>query len=105
PRPQPTLELLLAQLPQQVGKRNLDRADDAALVAHGGGLGQVERVLDADIRRRQDRADRAWIDPSVRVPADVLVDRTVVHARAATNAAQRFLELAAENGGTARIAD
>src|SRR5438034_476148 len=82
------LELLLAELAQQIGQRDFHRTDDSALVAQGRSLRQIERTLDADVRRRQDRADRTWIDPPVRVPADVLVDRSMVHGRTTTEAAE-----------------
>jgi len=65
PRPQPPRELLLAQLSQKVGQRDLDRTHDPALIAQGRRLRQIERVFEADVRRRQDRADRPGIDPAV----------------------------------------
>ena len=97
PGAQRALELLLAQFPEQVGQRNAHRADDAALVAHRRRLRQFERVLQPDVRRRQDRADRPRVHPAVGMPADVLIDGTVVHARAAADALQRLPYLAAED--------
>ena len=49
----------------------------------------------ADQRRRQHRADRAWIDPAVGMAADGAVDRAVVHAGAAADAAQHLAQFAA----------
>ena len=55
---------LFAQLALQVGQRDLHRAHDAALVAQRRRLRQVQRILEADVHRRQDRADRARDRPS-----------------------------------------
>src|SRR6185295_19322449 len=71
PGPEVPLELLFAELPLQVGQRNLDGTYDTALVAHRRCVRQIERVLEADVHRCQDRADRSRIDPSVRMPSDV----------------------------------
>ena len=105
PRAQPALERVLAQLALQVGQRDLHRAHDAALVAQRRRRRQVLRLLEADVHRRQDRADRPRVDPAVRVPADVLVDGAMVHARAAADAAQRLAHVAAEDAGAPAVDD
>ena len=53
-------------------------------------------AMHADERRRQHRADRSGIHPPVGMAADGAVDRTVIHAGAAADAAQHLAELAAE---------
>src|SRR5688572_6590312 len=96
PGAQRALELPLAQLAHEIGQRDLHRAHDAALVAEGRGVGQVERVLQPHVGRRQHRSHGTGIDPAVGVAADALVDRAMVHARAAAYAAQHGLQLAAD---------
>ena len=103
PRAQTTLERLFAQLALQVRQRNAHRTDNPALVAHRRRRRQVLRILETDVHRRQDRADRAGIHPPVRMAADILIHRAVVHARAAADAAQRLADLAAENGRAAAV--
>ena len=71
--------------------------DRLAAAAEAGGVGQGRGVLDADEGRREDRADRPRIDPAVSVAADRVIDRAVVHAGAAADAAQGVLELAAQH--------
>src|SRR4051812_39352764 len=103
PGPETPLELLLAQLALKIRQRNLHGAHDAALIAERGRLRQVERILDADVRRREYGADGPGINPAVGMAADVLVDGTVVHARAATDALQRFAQLRAEERCAAAV--
>ena len=88
---------------QQVGQRDAHRTDDTALVAHRRRLRQLERVLEADVRRREDRADRSRIHPAVGVAADVLVHRAMIHARAAADAVQRLPDFAAEDARASGI--
>ena len=52
---------------------------------------------DADEGRRQHGSHRSGIDPAVGVAADRLIDRAMVHACAAADAAQHVLELAAQH--------
>ena len=61
------------------------------------GVGQVARLVDADQRRRQHRAHRPGIDPAIGVAAHRAIDRAMVHAGGAADAAQHVLELAAEH--------
>src|SRR5688500_8009455 len=103
PRPKPSLELLLAKLPHEVRKRDFNRTDDPALIAERGGVRKVERVFEADVSRREHRAHRPGIDPAVGVPPDALVDRAVIHARAASYAAQHRLHVAAEELAPSRV--
>ncbi len=105
PGPKAALERVLAQLPLQVRQRDLDRTHDAALVAQRRRRRQVLRLLEADVHRREDRADRPRIHPAVGVPADVLVDGAVIHAGAAADAAQRVADVAAEHVGAAAVDD
>ena len=67
--------------------------------------GRSSALLEADVHRRQDRADRAGIHPSVRMAADVLIDRAMVHAGAAADAAQRLADLAAQHVAAAAVDD
>src|SRR6185503_13048943 len=93
---QAALERFLAPGTQHLRDRNPHRADLLAAPAQRRGLGQRRRMLDADQRRRGDGADRPGIDPAVRMAADVMIDRAVVEAGAAADAAQHLLELGAE---------
>ena len=97
------LEFALAPVAHQVGQRNAHRADFLAAPAEGRGVRQVAGVLDADDARRQHRAHRPRIDPAIGVPADRRVDRAMVHAGAAADAAQHLAELAAEHRGAAVV--
>src|SRR6185437_6553741 len=105
PRAKIAAELHFAQLPQQVRQRNLHRTDDAALVAHRRRERQVERLVEADVHRRQHAADRARVDPSIRMTADALVHRTMVHAGAAADTAQRLRYVASEHVAAAAVDD
>src|SRR5262249_33109131 len=105
PRTEPLRKRLLAQLPLQVGERNLHRAYDTALVAERRRRGQILGVFEADVHRRQDGADRPGVDPAVGVPADVLVHGAMIHARAATDAAQRVAHVTCEHAGATAIDD
>ena len=71
--------------------------DALAAAAEGRGVGQVARLLDADQLRRQHRADRAGIDPAIGMAADRAIDRAMVHAGAAADAAQHVLHLGAQH--------
>src|SRR5690349_1051240 len=96
PRPQTPRELLLAQFPQEVRQGYFNRAHDTALIAERGRVRQVERLVETDVRWRQNGAHRARVDPAVRMSADALVDRAVVHARATAYAAQHRLHIGAK---------
>ena len=65
----------------------------------------MSRVLDADDAWRQHRAHRPGIDPAVGVAADRRVDRAMVHAGAAADAAQHLAELPAEHRAAAVVED
>ena len=60
-------------------------------------------LFHADQRGREHRAHRTGIDPAVSVAPDRMIDRAMIHAGAAANAAQHFLEARAEHGRTAVI--
>ena len=87
-------ELRLAPVPHQARQRDLHRAHLLAAPAEGRGVGQVAGIAHADQRRGEHRADRARIDPAVGMAADRRIDRAVVHAGAAADAAQHLAELA-----------
>ena len=53
--------------------------------------------------RRQHAAHRPRIDPAVGMAADRAIDRAIIHAGGAANAAEHILELAAEHAGAAII--
>src|SRR5439155_21331193 len=57
----------------------------------------IESVRKADVRWREDGPDRSRIHPAIAMSADGLINRTVVHARAAADALQRFSHFAAED--------
>ena len=90
-------------MPHQAGQGNAHRADALAAAAEGRGVGQVGCLLDADQLRRQDRADRAGVDPAIGMAADRAVDRAMVHAGAAADAAQHVLHPGAEHRGAAVV--
>ena len=92
-----TLELALAPVAHHAGQGNAHRADALAAPAEGRGVGQLPAFFHADQRGRQHRAHRARIDPTVRMAADRVIDRAMVHAGAAADAAQHVLELRAEH--------
>ena len=52
---------------------------------------------------REHRAHGAGIDPAIGVSADRVIDRAMVHAGAAADAAQHLLEARAEHGGAAVV--
>ena len=64
---------------------------------------QIERILEADVGRRQHRPHRSRINPAIGVPAHALVDRAVIHARTAADAAQHLLHVGADQLGAAPI--
>ena len=99
------LELALAPVPHQLGQGNAHRTDALAAAAEGRGVGQVGRFLDAQQLRRQHRADRAGIDPAIGMAADRAIDRAMVHAGAAADAAQHVLHLGAQHRGAAVVED
>ncbi len=102
-RRQVALELALAPVAHQLGQGDLHRADALALAAEGGGVGQMACLLYADQRRRQHAAHRAGIHPAIGVAADRAVDRAVVHAGGAADAAQHLLELGPQHRRTAIV--
>ena len=59
-------------------------------------------LVEADQRRRQHRAHRPGIDPAIGMAADRGIDRAMVEAGGAADAAQHVLELAAEQVGCGR---
>ena len=105
PWAKPALEGMLAQLALQIGQRDLHRTHDAALIAERRRRRQVLRLVEPDVHRRQDRADRPRIDPAVGVAADVLVDGAMVHAGAAADAAQRLADVASQHVGAPAVDD
>ena len=62
-------------------------------------------LLTAGEERREDRPDRPGVHPAVGVPADLAVDRTHVEARAAADAFEDLVQLAAEHVGAAVVED
>ena len=86
-RRQATLELALSPMSHHAGQRNADRAHLFAAAAEGRGVGQLPALGDADERGRQHRAHWSRIDPAVSMAADRLIDRAMVHAGAAADAA------------------
>src|SRR4029077_17850655 len=58
---------------------------------------------DADQARRQDRPHRTRINPAIGVAAYRRVDRTMVHARRATDAPKHVLEVTAEERAAAVV--
>ncbi|MDF2974733.1 MAG: hypothetical protein K0R61_5183 [Microvirga sp.] len=99
------LELPFAPVTHELGQGNAHRAHALAAAAEGGGVGQVAGLVDADERWRQHRAHGAGIDPAVSMPADRVIDRAMIHAGAAADAAQHLLEGRAEHGGAAVVED
>ena len=99
------LEFALAPVAHQLRQRDAHRAHFLAAPAEGRGVRQMPGVLDADDARRQHRAHRPGIDPAIGMPADRRVDRAMVHAGAAADAAQHVAELAAEHRGAAVVED
>ena len=98
-RGQVPLELPLAPVAHQGGQRNPHRADALALAAEGAGVRQVAGLVHADQRRRQHAAHRPGIDPAIGVAADGEIDRAVVQAGGAADAAQHVLERRAQHVG------
>ncbi len=102
-RRQVALEFALAPVAHQLGQRDLHRADALAFAAEGGGVRQMAGLLDADQRRRQHGAHRPGIHPAIGVAADRAVNRAVVHAGGAADAAQHVLEVGAQHRGAAVV--
>src|SRR5262245_7449531 len=99
------LELALAPAPHHARQRNAHRADLLAASAEGRGIRQVAGLVDADQARRKHRAHGARIDPAIRMAADRVIDRAMVHAGTAADAAEHLLERAAEHRRTAVVED
>ena len=78
-----------AQVHEDRGDVDLDRADLVTGAAQRGRPGQRRRLVQPAQQRRQDRADRAGIDGLVGLAADALVDRADVQAGRAADAVQR----------------
>ncbi len=104
-RRQVTLELTLAPVAHHVRQRDFHRADGFAPPAEARGVGEIAGLIDTDQHRCQHRAHGAGIDPAVSVTANLLVDRAVVHAGAAADAAQHVLEVGPEHGRAAVVKD
>ena len=83
-----------AEVDQDLGNVDLDRAHLVAGAAQRRGVGQRLRVLQILQLRRQDRADRTAVDRPVRVAAGLPVDRAGVQARGAADAVQRLARAA-----------
>ena len=80
----------IAQAQQQIGDRDVDRADLVARAAQAGGRGRSANSgkRSPGQQRRQHRADRSGVDAAVGVAARLPVDRADVQAGAAADAAQ-----------------
>ena len=102
-RAQPPREFALAPVPHHLRQRDLDRADALASAAEGRGVRQMAGLAQPDQRRGQHRPHRPGIDPAIGVPADRGIDRAMVEAGRAAQAAQHVLELAAEQLGAAVV--
>ena len=89
--------LPLAPVAHHLGQRNSHRADALAAPAESRGIGQMAGLIDADQARRQHRAHRPGIDPAIGMAADRAIDRAMVEAGRAADAAQHVLELGAEH--------
>ena len=103
PRAQAPLHLLLAQLAQQVRQRESRPGRRGCIRRTVWRPAAGRRHWPADVAGCQHAAHRARIDPAVGVAADLLVDRAVVHAGTAADAAQHLTELAADQAGTAAV--
>ncbi len=60
-------------------------------------------LIDPDQARGEHRAHRPGIDPAIGVTADRVIDRAMVHAGAAADAAQHVGEIAAQHGRAAVV--
>src|SRR5580704_7353134 len=74
-------------------QRDAHRTDFLAAPTEGRGVWQMARLVDADQAWRQNRAHRPRIDPAVSMAADRMIDRTMIHAGAATDAAEHVLKI------------
>ncbi len=99
------LERAFAPRSMKARERNFDRADFIALSAGRGGVREIARRSDAEEGGREDGADRARVDPAVRVAADGIVDRAVVEAGPAANAPERFAHAVFQHVGAAVVDD
>ena len=97
------LVLTFAPVTHEVGQGDFDRADALAFAAKGAGVGQVPGGVDAGEHGGEHRAHGAGVDGAVSVAADGAVDRAVVHAGGAADAAEHVLELGADHGGAAVV--
>ena len=102
-RRQVPLELALAPRTHHARQRDADRAHLLAAPAERRGVGQMAGLVDADQARRQHGAHGPRIDPSVSMAADRVIDRAVVHAGTAPNAAQHVAKLARQHRGAAIV--
>src|SRR6266550_274901 len=75
---------------QQLGNVDLDRTHFTASTAQTRRVWQLRRLAQSNQLRRDDCADWSRINRAVSVPADLLIDRTRVQARATTNARERL---------------
>src|SRR6202041_439768 len=99
----PLRELTLAPVAHHLRQRDLDRADAFAAAAEARRVRQMTGLVDADQRRGQDRTHRPRVDPAISMAADRGIDRAMVEARGASEAAQHVLELAADERGAAVV--
>ena len=97
------LDILGAQVHENLGEVNLHGANLEARTAERGCVGQrvVVRSLDTGELRGQNRADGARVGGAVGVTAGALVHGAHVHAGGATDATQSLAaNLVGQNGGT-----
>ena len=87
----------------ELGQWDTYRAHAFAAPAEGRGIGQVAALIHADQRRGEHRTHRAGIDPAVSVAAHRMIDRAVVHTRAAADTAQHVLKFRAKHIGAAIV--
>src|SRR5215813_7123205 len=96
-RRQMLLELAFAPRTHHPGERDTHRTHFLTAPAKGRGVRQMAGPVDADQAWRQYRAHRPRIDPPVRMPADRMIDRAMIHAGAAADTAQHVAERAAKH--------
>ena len=100
------LELLVAPVPHQLRQRDHHRADALAAPAEGRGVrADGASVSSPKIAGSSTCAHRPGIGRAVSVAADRVIDRAVVHAGAAADAAEHLLILGAEHRGAAVVED
>src|SRR4051795_2065677 len=76
---------LAPQPDEDVGNRDLDRADLDAGITEAGGMRQVLRHVQPRYLGRQDLADRTGIDGVIGVAADAGIDGAMIHTGAAAD--------------------